>query len=234
MVIERGGQTITAQVQAGQARRHHDAWCSRPRSCYAGAMTRSLRSRRPDAGGAAAAGRPAAAAEPRRGGGPGPPAGPGRPDPAHGRGAPAGLDDPLGPARHRQDHHRAPAGQGGRLRVPAAVGGVLRRRRPEEGVRDRARPPRRRPGDAAVRRRDPPLQPRPAGRLPALRRGGDRHPGRRHHREPVVRAQRRAAVALPGLRAEAAGRRGAGEPAGQGRGVRGPRAAADARGARRR
>ena len=49
----------------------------------------------------------------------------------------AGLDDPLGPARHRQDHHRAPAGQGGRLRVPAALGGVLRRRRPEEGLRDR-------------------------------------------------------------------------------------------------
>ena len=28
---------------------------------------------------------------------------------------------------------------------------------------------------------------------------GDRHPGRRDHREPVVRAERRAAVALPGL-----------------------------------
>jgi hypothetical protein len=25
------------------------------------------------------------------------------------------VDDPLGPARHRQDHHRAPAGQGGGL-----------------------------------------------------------------------------------------------------------------------
>ena len=71
---------------------------------------------------------------------------------------------------------------------------------------------------AAVRRRDPPLQPRPAGRLPALRRGRHGHAGRRHDREPVVRAERRAAVALPGVGAEPARRRRAGTAAGPRRG----------------
>ena len=70
--------------------------------------------------------------------------------------------------------------------------------------------PARRAGHAAVRRRDPPLQPRPAGRVPAGGRGRHRHPGRRHDRKPVLRAERRAAVALPGAGAAAAGRRGAG------------------------
>ena len=46
--------------------------------------------------------------------------------------------------------------------------------------------------DLAVRGRDPPLQPRPAGRLPALCRGRHRHARRRDHREPQLRAQRRA------------------------------------------
>ena len=50
----------------------------------------------------------------------------------------------------------------------------------------------------AVRGRDPPLQSRPAGRLPALCRGRDDHAGRRDDRKPQLRAERRAAVALPG------------------------------------
>ena len=57
---------------------------------------------------------------------------------------------------------------------------------------------------APVRGRDPPLQPRPAGRLPPVRREGHHHPRRRHHREPVLRGQRRAALPLPRLRAAAA------------------------------
>ena len=59
---------------------------------------------------------------------------------------------------------------------------------------------------AAVRRRDPSLQPCPAGRFSAG--GGDRHDhaDRRHHGEPVLRAERRAAVALPGAGAAPAGR----------------------------
>ena len=55
-----------------------------------------------------------------------------------------------------------------------------------------------RPADAPLRRRDPPLQPRPAGRLPAVRRARRHRAGRRHHREPVVRAQRGAAARAAG------------------------------------
>ena len=77
----------------------------------------------------------------------------------------------------------------------ADLGDLLRRRRPEEGVRRGARAPRDRAGHAAVRRRDPPLQPRAAGLLPAGDGGRHRRAGRRHHRKPVVRAERRAAVA---------------------------------------
>ena len=91
----------------------------------------------------------------------------------------------------------------------AAVGGVLRRRRPAPDLRGRPPAPQGRQGHAAVRRRDPSLQPRPAGRLPALCRGRHGHPGRRHDREPVLRAQRRAAVALPGAGAAPARRCGA-------------------------
>ncbi len=54
----------------------------------------------------------------------------------------------------------------------------------------------------SVRGRDPPLQPRAAGRLSAVRRVGDGDPRRGHHREPVVRTERGVAVALSGLRTE--------------------------------
>ena len=58
-------------------------------------------------------------------------------------------------------------------------------------VFDEARaPPRKRAGHAAVRRRDPSLQPRAAGQLPAGDGGRHHRAGRRHHRESVVRAQR--------------------------------------------
>ena len=53
-------------------------------------------------------------------------------------------------------------------------------------------------GHAAVRRRNPPLQPRPAGRFFAGCRERHDHADRGDHRKSVVRADRRAAVALPG------------------------------------
>ena len=46
--------------------------------------------------------------------------------------------------------------------------------------------------------RDPPVQPRPAGRLSALHGNGGDRPDRRHDGKPVVRAERRPAVALQG------------------------------------
>ena len=58
--------------------------------------------------------------------------------------------------------------------------------------------------DGAVRRRDPPLQQGPAGRAVAPRRGGDGDPGRRHHREPVLRGHLGAALAHQGAGAAAA------------------------------
>ena len=56
-------------------------------------------------------------------------------------------------------------------------------------------PARERAGHAAVRRRDPSLQPRAAGQLPAGDGGRHHRAGRRHHRESVVRTQCAAAVA---------------------------------------
>jgi hypothetical protein len=69
-------------------------------------------------------------------------------------------------------------------------------------ARSAARPP-----HAGLRRRGAPLQQGAAGRLPAACRVGPVHLHRRHHREPVVRGQLRAAVARHGACAEVAGRR---------------------------
>ena len=63
------------------------------------------------------------------------------------------------------------------------------------------------PAHDPVRRRDPPLQQGAAGRLPAARRGGRHRAHRRDDREPVVRGDRGAAVALAGLRPAGARRR---------------------------
>ena len=88
----------------------------------------------------------------------------------------------------------------------AIVGGVFRRCRSEEDVRSRAPAPPHGAGHAALHRRDPSLQPQPAGLVPA----GD---GRRHHRprrrddgEPVFRAERRVALARAGSGAAASRR----------------------------
>ena len=118
---------------------------------------RSLRSARPSepaappVRGAAAAGRSPAPAAARRGGGAGAPARPrrsARPD-ARGRGA--RLDRVLGPARRRQDHHRAAAGRCHRPRLRAGQRDLHRRRRPEEDLRGRAAPSPERPRHAALR-----------------------------------------------------------------------------------
>ncbi len=81
------------------------------------------------------------------------------------------------------------------LAVRADFCGVLRCCRSEESVRSRARPPRDGQGHAAVRRRGASLQQGAAGFF--LAGDGRRHrgAGRRHHREPILRTQRRFAVA---------------------------------------
>ncbi len=62
-------------------------------------------------------------------------------------------------------------------------------------------------GHAALRRRDPSLQSRAAGFLPARHGGWHDHARRRDDGEPVLRAQRRAAFARPRARLQAARRR---------------------------
>ena len=60
------------------------------------------------------------------------------PDGAIGRMVAAGkleLDDPVGPARHRQDQHRPAARRCGRPAVRRHLGRLLGRRRPQETVR---------------------------------------------------------------------------------------------------
>ena len=63
-----------------------------------------------------------------------------------------------------------------------------------------------RPAHHPVRRRAAPLQPRPAGRAAAGRRGGPRHPDRRDDAEPVLRRQFAAAEPQPDLHVRAAER----------------------------
>ena len=146
-----------------------------------------------------AAGRAHAPALARRVRGPGAPARP-RLRAAHGdRGGPAALDDPLRAAR-------APARPRSRAcwpctRSAAFEEAVGRERRPRRGARgDRAR------GGAALHgrrahdllpRRDPPLQQGAAGHAAARGGGGPRVAGGRHHREPVLRGELGAPLALP-------------------------------------
>ena len=77
-----------------------------------------------------------------------------------------------------------------------------------------------------VHRRDPPLQQGAAGRAAGPRRVGRHRADRRHHREPLVRGERGAPVALARRRAEAA--RGAGARAGAAPGADGSPSAASA------
>ena len=144
------------------------------------------------------AGRSAAPAGARRRRRPGPAARRRRPAGPHGRLRPFVIDHPVGPAGLRQDDDRSAPGRPHRPGLRAGLGDLLRGGRPAQGLRRSGPPPRDRAGNAPVRRRDPPFQPGPAGLLPALRRGRDGCPGRRDHREPELRAQRRPPVTLPG------------------------------------
>ena len=114
---------------------------------------------------------------------------------AHGQGGAALLGDLLGTARHRQDHGGAAARRGHGSAFRAALGHPFRRLGSAQGVRRGQSAPRGRPRHAAVRRRDPPLQPLAAGRLPAAYGRRHDHSGRRHHRKSLLRAQLGAAVA---------------------------------------
>ncbi len=183
--------------------------------------------------GASSARRPAAAAAARRHRRPGPSDRPERPDRAYG-GAPAiVLDGPLGAARLRQDDDRSAPGRGHRSSFRSIIGGVFRGRRIAQGVRRGKKAARDRPWDFALRRRDPPLQPGPAGRVSAGCRGRHRGPGRGDDRKSVLRADRRLAVARPGVRAAPARRRRPRSLAASGRAGARVRPAADRRGARR-
>ena len=146
--------------------------------------------------------RPHAAREPRRVHRPVAPARAGQTAAPPARRPQPALDDPVGPARHRQDHARAPGREDLRLRVPRAVGGdgwrqgrACRRRAGAADARGQWSAHRALPGRSAS------LQQVAAGCLPAVRRG--RHPllHRRHDRESVVRDQQRVAVPCPRVRA---------------------------------
>ena len=156
-----------------------------------------------------AARRADASADPRRVRGPGASPRPGAPPPRRHRVGRPPLDDPLGTARHREDDARLPA----RRARQGSLHAVLRRaHRGEGGPRPRRRgrgaPRRPRPAHDPLRGRDPPLQQGAAGRVPPARRAGHGDPHRRDDREPVVRGDLGAALALPGLRARAPGRGG--------------------------
>ena len=111
----------------------------------------------------------------------------------------AALDDPLRAAGHGQDH----AGAHRRRRRRGRLRGGVRRRAPAgprcAAVIERARATgaRTRRADDLLPRRDPPLQQGPAGRAAAGGRGGARDADRRDHREPLLRGQLGAALALP-------------------------------------
>ena len=192
----------------------------------------TLRRRRPRSRCAAAARRQAAPAKACRGGRAGSSARAGRRADPHAGDALARLAHLLGAAGYRQDHRGAAPGARDRTLFRADFGDLFRRRRSEKSVRRGAGPARDRAGDAALRRRDSPLQPRPAGFLSAGH--GRRHhrAGRRDDREPVVRADRAAAVARARAGVQAARRGGDRKAARPRRSDRRQRTAARCRGAR--
>ena len=138
-----------------------------------------------------------------------------RPRPRHGappgdRGGPRAVDDPPRPAGRRQDDDRADRRRG----VVGGVRGALRRLRPRgrrsRRARPRARPARRqRRPDAPLHRRDPPLRQAAAGLGPPRGRGRAGDADRGDDREPVLRGQPGAPLALHRDRARAAHARGA-------------------------
>ena len=109
------------------------------------------------------------------------------------------LADPLGPAGLGQDHpgprRAAPDARPLRSDERRALGGEGAAGGPAGG---RGPAPPRGPAHGRLHRRDPPLQQGPAGRAPGPRRVGGHRPHRGHHREPVVRGERGAALPARG------------------------------------
>ena len=121
--------------------------------------------------------------------------------------------DLLRAAGLRQDHPCAAHRHRDRRALGAALGGQLGYRGRARRDQGRARSAHPRPGaHDPLHRRDPPLQQGAAGRPAAGHRRRRRDAHRRHHREPLLRGQLGAHLALSALplRAAAAGARGAG------------------------
>ena len=101
----------------------------------------------------------------------------------------AALDDPVGAARLGQDHARLADGARGRRPLRRVLRGAVRREGDPPGRRrGGGRAHARAAAHDPVRRRDPPLQPRAAGRVPAPRRG--RHDRPRSAPPPRTRRSR--------------------------------------------
>ena len=129
-----------------------------------------------------------------------------RPSAAPGdRAGPPPVDHPVGAAGHRQDHPR-PADrdryQGALHRVQR--GAVGDQGDPQRDGGSRRDPPPDRPAHDPLHRRDPPFQQGPAGCVSPPRRSGRHRAHRGDDREPVVRGELGAALAVQGPRAEGA------------------------------
>ena len=130
------------------------------------------------------------------------------------RGRSAAIDHPLGTTWHRKDD----AGAGHRAGDTRKVRGVQRgalgdQGNPDGHGRGRGRPPPARTAHHPLHRRNPSLQQVAAGRVSPARRGRRYRPHRRDDRESLVRSELGAALAVEGLRPQAAvGRRGAPDP----------------------
>ena len=114
-------------------------------------------------------------------------------------GPPGRREDDARPDPRRADEAPVRAVQR-RARIGRRAAHVVGGGEGEARVRGRA--------DARVRRRDPPVQQVAAGRVPPARRERDDHAHRRDDREPFVRGERGAPVALQGVPARGAGRAG--------------------------
>ena len=125
--------------------------------------------------------------------------GPGEGAPAGHRVRPDHLLHPLGTAGHWEDHARTDHRSTDQRPFRRPERGFVGRRRPPKDDRGGSEAPSPRPADHPPDRRDPPLQQVPAGCRPARRRAGRGHAHRRDHREPELRGQLRAPLALPRL-----------------------------------
>ena len=131
---------------------------------------------------------------------------PGRPLRQRDRARSPAVDHPVGPARHRQDDAGARSSRGVTRARFVAFSAVLSGIKEIRAVMAEAEEiaAAARPAHDSLRRRDPPLQQGAAGRVPAARRSRRHRAHRRDDGEPVVRGELGAAVAVEGLRPQAA------------------------------